>query len=146
MKTYTIGFTKKKAEEFFDLLKINNVKRILDVRVNNSSQLSAYAKKDDLRFFLKELCDADYLHIPDLAPTKDLLRSYRKEKISWEKYEEEFLNLMVKRNIEKTVTPDLLHDSCLLCSEHKPHFCHRRLVVEYLNENTNMNLEIKHLF
>jgi uncharacterized protein (DUF488 family) len=145
MKISTIGFTKKNAEQFFQLLKKDNIKTLIDVRLNNVSQLAGFAKRDDLKFFLGELCNAEYVHEPDLAPTKDILNAYKKGDITWEKYEEGFLNLMAQRNIEKTFNTLSLKDSCLLCSEHEPHFCHRRLIVEYLNENTNLNLKVKHL-
>lgn len=146
MKIYTIGFTQKSAEKFFKFIKINNVKTLLDVRLNNVSQLAGYAKKDDLKFFLKEICQADYRHIPEFAPTKDILDSYKKGNISWQEYEDRFLNLMAKRNIERYVKSELIDQGCLLCSEHEPHQCHRRLVVEYLNEHTDLDLEVKHLY
>lgn len=146
MTTYTIGFTKKGAEEFFNLLRTNNVRLMLDVRLNNVSQLSGFAKRDDLKFFLQTLCNADYQHVPDLAPTKEILNSYKKKEMSWSSYEDKFLDLMVKRNIERMFSKDQLEGSCLLCSEHKPHFCHRRLVVEYLNSSSDLNLEVRHLF
>jgi len=137
MKIYTIGFTEKKAERFFALIKLSGTKRVVDVRLNNSSQLSAFAKKDDLKYFLKELCDVDYIHLPDLAPTKEILSPYQKKEISWSQYEEKFLNLMSKRNVEKHVKPEIIDEGCLLCSEHLPHQCHRRLVVEYLKSSWN---------
>ena len=143
---FTIGFTKKNAETFFGFLRESNVKTLIDVRLNNISQLAGFAKRDDLRFFLRELCSADYLHVPELAPTKTMLNSYKKGEMDWLKYEDQFLNLMAQRNIEKQVTNSLLADGCLLCSEHEPHFCHRRLVVEYLNENTDLELKVKHLY
>jgi uncharacterized protein (DUF488 family) len=146
MTTYTIGFTKKSADMFFGFLKRSEVKTLIDVRLNNVSQLAGFAKKDDLRFFLRELCSIDYVHIPDLAPTKDILDPYQDKKIKWEAYEDLFLNLMAKRNVERSITPELLQQGCLLCSEHEPHHCHRRLVVEYLNKNSNLNLTVKHLF
>lgn len=146
MNIFTIGFTKKNAETFFDFIKNNKVQTLIDVRLNNVSQLAGYAKRDDLKFFLKELCSTDYVHIPDLAPTKEILNGYKKGDMPWEKYEDKFLNLMAQRNVEKLVTKDLLNDGCLLCSEHEPHFCHRRLVVEYLNETTDHNLTMKHLY
>ena len=146
IKINTIGFTQKSAKDFFTLLKISKVKLLIDVRINNVSQLAGFAKKNDLQFFLKELCNIEYQHIPELAPTDSLLKLYKKGDISWEKYENEFLNLMAKRNIEKLVNANLLENSCLLCSEHKPHFCHRRLVVEYLNNHSDLNLEVKHLY
>ena len=80
MKIYTIGFTEKKAERFFSLIKLSGTKRIVDVRLNNISQLSGFAKRDDLKYFLKELCDVDYVHVPELAPTKKFCRRTRKRK------------------------------------------------------------------
>ncbi len=145
MSTYTIGFTNKSAEQFFHLLRENHVKRIVDVRLHNVSQLSGFAKRDDLRFFLRELCSTDYVHVEDLAPTKDILDAYKKKDIKWDRYESEFLNLMARRHIERTIQPDLLIEGCLLCSEHQPHFCHRRLVVEYLNAHWETKLNVIHL-
>lgn len=146
MKIYTIGFTKKNAEVFFGFIKSSNISTLIDVRLNNVSQLAGFAKKDDLKFFLKELCGAEYVHSPELAPTKDMLSAYKKGDMPWEKYEDKYLNLMSQRHIERIVKPTLLDNGCLLCSEHEPHLCHRRLVVDYLNENTDMNLEVKHLY
>jgi Protein of unknown function, DUF488. len=146
LNLYTIGFTKKSAETFFNFLRKNNIEKLIDVRLNNVSQLAGYAKKDDLKFFLKEICHAEYLHIPDWAPTDNILKPYKKGDMPWEKYEDLFLNLMAKRNIERFIKPELLANSCLLCSEHEPHHCHRRLVVEYLNQHTDLNLSIKHLY
>lgn len=146
MQIYTIGFTKKNAESFFNFLRKSKITTLVDVRLNNVSQLAGFAKRDDLKFFLKELCDADYVHAPELAPTKELLSGYKKGDISWDAYEDKFLNLMAQRNIEKTVQPELLDNGCLLCSEHEPHLCHRRLVVEYLNDNSDLDLEVKHLY
>lgn len=143
---YTIGFTKKNAEEFFNFIRKSEISTLIDVRLNNISQLAGFAKRDDLKFFLKEICNAEYVHVPELAPTKKMLDQYKKGEISWEIYEEKFLNLMGQRNIEKSVTPTLLEHGCLLCSEHEPHFCHRRLIVEYLNEHSNLNLKVKHLY
>jgi len=146
MKINTIGFTKKNAEMFFSLVKGESVKTLIDVRLNNVSQLAGFAKRDDLRFFLRELCSTDYVHLPELAPTKELLNGYKKGVISWERYEDSFLNLMAQRNIERILQPSLLEDSCLLCSEHEPHFCHRRLVTEYLNKHSDFNFTVKHLY
>ena len=146
MNIYTIGFTKKNAQTFFDFIRNSGTERLIDVRLNNVSQVAGFAKRDDLRFFLNELCGAEYVHAPDLAPTKELLNAYKKEGLTWQNYEYEFLNLMARRNIEKTFTDNDLENSCLLCSEHEPHFCHRRLVVDYLNEKTNLNLAVTHLY
>lgn len=143
---YTIGFTKKSAATFFNFLKHSKIKTLIDVRLNNISQLAGFAKRDDLKFFLKELCGADYIHFPELAPTKEILNAYKQGDMSWEVYEDKFLNLMGQRCIEKSIKPALLDHGCLLCSEHEPHLCHRRLVADYLNENTDLNLKVKHLF
>lgn len=145
MKTYTIGFTQKNAQKFFTLIKRNNVARIVDVRLNNVSQLAGFAKQDDLKYFLSELCNADYIHVKELAPTKDILDAYKKNIITWEAYQDKFLNLMSNRNIERSIDKNILENGCLLCSEHKPHHCHRRLVVEYLNQHWGTEIEVIHL-
>ena len=146
MKTYTIGFTKKNAETFFGFLSENSVKRLIDVRLNNISQLAGFTKRDDLKYFLQALCDAEYIHMPDLAPTKEILDAYKKQGMPWELYEDKFLDLMAQRNIERAIDKALLDQGCLLCSEHEPHHCHRRLVVEYLNEHWDSAIEVKHLY
>lgn len=145
MNVFSIGFTQKKAEKFFTLLRNEDISKLVDVRLNNVSQLAGFAKKDDLIFFLKELCQIEYIHMPDLAPTKDILDPYKKGNMEWQEYEDKFINLMVKRNIER-IDHSIIKDSCLLCSEHKPHHCHRRLVIEYLNKEWGENFEVKHLF
>lgn len=146
MKLYTIGFSKKSAEQFFNLLTKNKVKKIIDVRLNHNSQISGFAKSEDLRFFLK-LFSIDYVHVPEFTPTKEILKAYRNKVISWEEYEERFLELLEKRKerIEKRLENLDLENACLLCSEDKPHRCHRRLVAEYLKENFIPSLEVHHL-
>ncbi|MGK7939179.1 MAG: DUF488 family protein [Crocosphaera sp.] len=140
----TIGFTKKTAKEFFELLQKANVKRIIDTRLNNVSQLAGFAKRNDLQYFLKEIANIDYIHILELAPTKEILDDYKKKKGEWSVYEDKFKQLMLERKIEKQLDPQLLQDSCLLCSEAKPHHCHRRLVAEYLRDYWG-NININHL-
>ncbi len=144
MKLLTIGFTKKTAERFFELLQTSAAKRVVDVRINNASQLAGFAKKDDLAFFLREICTIEYVHLPCLAPTKALLSDYRKGLFDWKAYESRFMELMSERRIEEIVDREALHDSCLLCSEDQPHQCHRRLVAEYLSEHWG-DLEVEHL-
>ena len=144
MKTFTIGFTQKPAERFFRLLKQSGAKRIVDVRLNNTGQLAGFSKRDDLVFFLRELCGMDYVHVPELAPTDSILDAYKKHKGEWRVYEEEFMNLMERRRIEQAVAKDVIEMGCLLCSEHKPHQCHRRLVVEYLRNKWG-DLDAAHL-
>ena len=146
MEVFTIGFTKKNAEHFFNFLRVSEVKTLVDVRLNNVSQLSGFAKRDDLKFFLNELCGIEYVHSPELAPTKELLSAYKKGSMTWEKYEDKFLNLMAQRSIERTIKPSLLDHGCLLCSEHEPHLCHRKLVIHYLNEHSDLDLKVKHLY
>ena len=135
IETFTIGFTKKSAEQFFTKLQAAGVKRLLDVRLNNSSQLAGFAKRDDLQFFLKALGGIEYEHVPELAPTKDILDAYKKHGGDWTVYEREFMELMASRSIETQLTKSLFESSCLLCSEHLPKLCHRRLVVEYLDRH-----------
>lgn len=133
MEIYTIGFTKHTAEDFFESLKRNRITRLVDVRLNNSSQLAAFAKRDDLKYFLRKLCDVEYVHEPRLAPTQPLLDAYKKNKGSWATYEEGFLGLMAERQIERKLPKELFEGrTVLLCSEHTPEHCHRRLVAEYL--------------
>jgi uncharacterized protein (DUF488 family) len=144
IKLFTIGFTKKSAEEFFTKLKKAGVLRILDVRLNNTSQLAGYSKKDDLEFFLRAIAGMGYTHLPDLAPTQDILTAYKKEKGDWGVYERLFLELMRGRRVEDHPDKSLFQGGCLLCSEDKPHHCHRRLVAEYLAEKWG-NIEVIHL-
>lgn len=141
---HTIGFTKKSAAVFFNLLRKSDTKRVVDVRLNNVSQLAGFSKRDDLKFFLQEICGIDYVHLPSLAPTQDILDAYKKHKGDWSVYEPAFLDLMRKREIEKRIDPSVIKGGCLLCSEDKPHHCHRRLVAEYLKRHWG-DFEIRHI-
>ena len=144
MRICTIGFTNKKAEDFFNRLKQAGVKRVVDVRLNNVSQLAGFSKRDDLRYFLKAILGIEYVHLPILAPTQDILDEYKKNKGDWKVYEEKFLRLIQSRRIENEVPKEALNEGCLLCSEDKPHFCHRRLVAEYLRGKWG-DVKIEHL-
>ena len=144
MRILTIGFTKKSAQSFFETLLQAGVRRLVDVRLNNVSQLAGFAKKNDLAYFLDRLCYIDYVHFPILAPTKEMLDAYKKKHIGWKEYERYFINLMAERQIEDKINPKILEDACLLCSEEEPHYCHRRLVAEYLKERWG-NVKIEHL-
>ena len=144
MKLFTIGFTKKSAEVFFTKLQAAGVKRLVDVRLKNVSQLAGFAKRDDLRYFAKTICRIDYVHLPELAPTRDILDAYKKHKGDWGLYEREFLRLIAQRKIEESVPRETLDGGCLLCSEDEPHHCHRRLVAEYLKGKWP-DVEIVHL-
>ena len=133
MEVYTIGFTQKTAAQFFGALKSAGVKRLLDVRLNNVSQLAGFAKRDDLAYFLQALCGIDYVHEPLLAPTQEMLDDYKKHKGSWQEYERRFLALMAERKIEERLDrAGFALPTVLLCSEPTAEQCHRRLVLEYL--------------
>ncbi len=133
MEVFTIGFTQTTAADFFGKLRRYGIRRLVDVRLNNISQLAAFAKRDDLAFFLKELCGAEYLHEIRLAPTQEMLDAYKKQKGSWDVYAALFLDLIKERRIETELNPDLFDvPTALLCSEPTAEHCHRRLVVEYL--------------
>ena len=144
MKVFTIGFTKKNAQRFFELLRRSGAKRVVDVRLNNVSQLAGFAKRDDLAFFLKEICGMEYVHLPMLAPTQEMLDEYKKQRGDWQTYEKRFLELMKQRRIEETIPRETVADGCLLCSEDKPHQCHRRLVAEYLKQHWG-DVDVSHL-
>ena len=144
IKLYTIGFTGKPAEKFFNLLTSSGVKKIVDTRINNVSQLAGFAKGSDLKFFAKEIGDISYEHNIDFAPTKELLTRYRNKKMTWQEYEIEYLNLLDMRKVASKTDIEKLHENCLLCSEHTPEKCHRRLLAEYL-KHVKTDIEIIHL-
>ena len=135
MKVFTIGFTQKTAEEFFKLLKVNNINLVLDIRLNNSSQLAGFAKGRDLQYFLSEILHINYEHELRFSPTKELLSSYKKKYITWEEYEVIYKSILQERNVESILREEYgnkLNKICLLCSEAKPEKCHRRLLAEYI--------------
>lgn len=147
MKIYTIGFTKKSARLFFSLLEENEVKKILDIRLNNISQLSGFAKGRDLSYFLNKILDVDYIHDTRFSPTKDLLDRYKTGELDWPGYEREFNEILVDRRINNVLLTDYieaLDGICLLCSEAEADQCHRRLVAEFI-KNEIKELEIIHL-
>ena len=144
IKLYTIGFAKKPAETFFNLLKNAGVTTIVDTRINSISQLAGFAKAPDLAFFAREIGDISYEHNYEFAPTKELLAKYRSKKISWQEYELEYLNLLDIRKVAQKTDVGALHQHCLLCSEHSPDKCHRRLLAEYFKHTKN-DIEIIHL-
>ena len=141
---FTIGFTKKTAEEFFTKLQAANVKLLVDVRLNNVSQLAAFTKRDDLKYFLQTIAGIGYQHLPELSPTKDILDAYKKKEIEWSEYELEFQRLLQSRHIESIVHQEQMDHACLLCSEPQPDHCHRRLVAEYLQACWG-NTRIEHI-
>jgi uncharacterized protein (DUF488 family) len=142
---YTIGFRRKPLREFIELLREAGVDAVIDIRLRNTSQLAGYTKKDDLDFLLREGFDIAYEHHPDLAPTDEILDTYREDK-DWAAYEERFGTLMVERGMEHTA-PDILaryEAPCLLCAEPTADKCHRRLVAEYWAEHRS-DIDIIHL-
>jgi uncharacterized protein (DUF488 family) len=144
LQLFTIGFAGKPAARFFELLQIAGVRRVVDVRLNNVSQLAAFAKKDDLRFFLRAIAAIDYVHMPELAPTKDILDAFKKDGGDWAAYELAFCSLLEERRIEDLLTRESLDRACLLCSEDRPEQCHRRLVAEHLQQRWG-DVTITHL-
>jgi uncharacterized protein (DUF488 family) len=145
MILYTIGFTKKSAEEFFTLLRNAKVRAVIDIRLNNSSQLAGFAKSKDLAFFSKELLGASYHHLPILAPTKNILSTFKSGALLWPEYEQRYHQILEDRKAEFQVDKAIFENGCLLCSEHEPDHCHRRLAAEYLNEAWGNAFEIVHL-
>lgn len=146
MRLYTIGFTQKRAETFFELLRQHGVQRLVDIRLNPGGQLSGFAKQDDLPYFLSRLAaGCQYVHAPELAPTKEILNDYRKDS-DWPRYVTRFEALMDERKIPQTLNRADFEAlaSCLLCSEPAPEQCHRRLVVERLAAHWP-DVEIIHL-
>ncbi len=146
MEIYTAGFAEWTAEQFFGVLSGHSVTRLIDVRLKPSSQLAGFAKQRDLIFFMKKLCNADYVHELLLAPSSEILDAYRKKKLSWSEYETEYLELMKRRRVEDKLDPDIFSGlPVLLCSEHRPEHCHRRLAVEYLQKEWGVFADIVHL-
>lgn len=141
---FTMGFTQKDARRFFTTLREAGVQRVVDVRLNNVSQLAGFTKRTDLEYFLKEIAGIEYIHLPELAPTKDMLDAYKKPGGNWALYEDRFLQLMAERRIDQQVAPQVIDGGCLLCSEPAPHQCHRRLVAEFLQRKWG-RVSITHL-
>ncbi len=136
MEIFTIGFTKSSAADFFGRLRRAGIRSLMDVRLNNRSQLAGFAKRDDLAFFLREICQANYEHQPLLAPSQEILDEYKKHRGSWADFERRFFRLMAERRIESVLTPDDFRPAtALLCSEATAEHCHRRLVIEYLQRH-----------
>lgn len=141
---FTIGFTKKTAQEFFSILELNTIKLVVDIRLNNSSQLAAFTKQDDLKFFLRRILNCGYVHMPRFAPTDEILKNYKTKSITWADYESGYKKLLLDRNPCKSMTAEEFDHACLLCSEPTPEHCHRRLAAEYISQHYG-NIAIKHL-
>jgi uncharacterized protein (DUF488 family) len=144
VRMFTIGYAGKSARRFFTILKDAGIRKVIDVRLYNTSQLAGYTKRDDLEYFLKAIIGAAYQHEPAMAPTKQLLDGYKKGLIDWEKYETQFKSIIAQRKIEKYIAPKDADMSCFLCAEPTADNCHRRLLAEYL-VNYLPNIMIQHL-
>lgn len=146
MTLFTIGFTQKSAKTFFELIRENQIELLIDVRLNNKSQLAGFSKGTDLDYLLKEICNCNYVHCQDYAPTKEILDDYKKKKITWEQYVERFIPLMEKRDFPQTFMKRFAgyERVCLLCSEPTPEQCHRRLLAEMIKDKNN-DILIRHI-
>ena len=145
IKLFTIGFTKKNAQQFFSLLRGSGVRRVLDTRLNNMSQLAGFTKRDDLSFFLKEVAGIGYEHAEQLAPTDDMLKRYKKGEISWDACATDYQVMIESRRVHRLFKPEELDGACLLCSEATPHHCHRRLAAEFFQRQLGSGVDIIHL-
>ena len=147
MTIFTIGFTKKTAKQFFELIKKNGIDILLDIRLNNKSQLAGFTKGDDLQYFLSEICHCEYRHCLEYAPSKDILDAYQKNVITWDEYVNQYTVLMNQREKHLDFTNQFSHytNICLLCSEPTPEHCHRRLIAEMIANNSPQQIEIKHI-
>ena len=132
VKIFTIGYGGKNAREFFSILKQAGIRKVIDVRLYNTSQLAGFTKKQDMEYFLQAIVGAEYIHMPIMAPTKQLLNDYKKGLISWQQYETQFKSIITQRQIDKHIEPAVMDMSCFLCSESNADHCHRRLVAEHL--------------
>ena len=145
MQLFTLGFAKKSAREFFGILKLAGIRRLIDIRANNRGQLAGFTKRDDLEYFLHAIGRMDYAHRPDLAPTQELLKRYRAKALGWDAYEVEFKRLLAQRGVLRSFDmAALAQATVLLCSEPTPEHCHRRLVAEGLKK-LHPKLQVRHI-
>lgn len=145
VKIFTIGFTGSSAKHFFERLRQADVKKVIDTRLWASSQLAGFAKKKDLPYFLKEIAGIDYEYREELAPSADILKPFKDNKMSWDEYEVQYIDLINHRNIANMLSPDEVDRACFLCACKTEHHCHRRLLSEYLQREWSQLVEIAHL-
>ena len=141
---FTMGASGKDARSFFDALRSAGVRRVVDIRLRNQSTLAGFTKGRDLKYFLQAILGVEYVHRPELAPTKELLDAYRKKQIDWAEYERRFEEIIGQRRPEEVLSREELAGACLLCSEPTPDKCHRRLVAEHLAKKWEA-VEIRHI-
>ena len=146
MIIYTMGFAQKNAETFFELIKKNEIELLIDIRLNNKSQLAGFTKGPDLKYFLKRICNCEYDHCIEFAPTKEILDAYKKNQISWQQYVDQFIPLMERRNAVEIFNKKYknFNSVCFLCSEPTPEKCHRRLLSDIICKH-DTNINIKHI-
>jgi uncharacterized protein (DUF488 family) len=141
----TIGFAKKPLKTFVQLLKDAGVTKLVDTRLNNTSQLAGFAKKNDLAYIM-DLVGIKYVHESEMAPTSDILKEYKSKKITWSQYENAYTGLLEERHILDHALKQMSNETiCYLCSEDKPHHCHRRLLAEYIQQHNPTEIKIHHL-
>jgi len=144
MTLFTIGFTGKSAEKFFELLLNSKATRVIDIRINRTSQLAGFAKEQDLKYFLPKLAGMDYLVREDLAPDKDLLASYRNKELNWDLFSQNYRKLLDDRGALPSLSLAEIENSVLLCSENEPEKCHRTILANLLVQ-IHPTLKVKNL-
>ena len=145
---YTIGFTKKTAEQFYNLIRNNGITTIIDVRLNNTSQLASFSKYPDIVFFLHEICNCKYISERFFSPEEKTLKDYKNNAITWEEYVIQFNETLerrcikdfISRNYSKIVQNEKI---CFLCSEDLPNMCHRKIIADIFAELFDM--KVNHL-
>lgn len=142
---FTIGFTQKSAERFFELLATNSVKRVIDTRLNNTGQLAGFSKRDDLQYFCRTILSTEYIHWQESAPEDAMLRAYKNKEITWANYASEYVSMLERRKVENCLGLVAGGGACLLCSEAKPHHCHRSILADYLNRKSGGTIAVQHL-
>jgi uncharacterized protein (DUF488 family) len=145
LNLFTIGFTQKSAERFFGLLATNSVKKLIDTRLNNTGQLAGFSKRDDLKYFCSTILSTEYIHWHESAPEETMLSAYKNKKITWTDYAAEYLAMLERRKVESSMSLVASGDACLLCSEAKPHHCHRSILADYLNRKSGGTMTVQHL-
>ena len=147
MTLYTIGFTQKTAKQFFELIKENQIELLVDIRLNNKSQLAGFSKGEDLKYFLKEICNCNYEHCVEYAPSKEILDSYKKGNLSWDEYVSQYIPLMNSRKAPQKFLKSFSNQKrvCLLCSEPTLEKCHRRLLAEMIENSAQDEVSVVHI-
>ena len=145
MHLYTIGYSEKTAQEFFELLKLNHIDCLVDIRIYPDHEGAMYASKRDLPYLLKELAGCDYTYMGSLAPTPKLLEDVHKDN-DHDKYARGFAKIMAEGKIPHSLDREFFEKQtcCLLCFEATAEFCHRRLVAEQMQKYLE-GMEIIHL-